>query len=323
MNGTLHTVDGRYALRFERRFAHPVEKVWSAITDPAHLVHWFPAEVEMEFAIGGKVRWVFQGSDAVGPEGIITEFDPPRLLEYTLRPHVVGNLAFGEATLRFELYPDHLGCRLVFTNTFDDRPSAASFATGWHVCLGALEMVLDGKPVEVSDRYAELHDAYVEAFGLAEGSVHETADGWTVRFERQLTRPVDKVWAMLTGLDAPTPDAAELVVGGPAPLPATNEYVSAGVISAVDPRALLEYYWQFEGKPAGRVRWEFSEGPGGARVVLTHTLPRALRDQRSTALAAWHTHLEVLAAHLRGQTVCPWPRERTEELRKHYADVLR
>ena len=27
-NGTLHTIDGRSVLRFERRLAHPVEKVW-------------------------------------------------------------------------------------------------------------------------------------------------------------------------------------------------------------------------------------------------------------------------------------------------------
>lgn len=319
MNGTLHTVDGRYALRFERRIAHPVEKVWRAITESTELVQWFPAKVELELAVGGKVRWVFEGHETAGPEGTVNELDPPRLLEYTLGPHVVGDVAFGEATLRFELHPDEMGCLLVFINTFADRPSAASFATGWQICLGALDMMLDGKPVEVSDRTAELHDAYVEAFGLDEGSAHETADGWTVRFERQLTQPVDKVWAMLTGFDASTPGAAALAVDGPAPLASTNEYVPASSLSAVNPPTLLEYSWQHGGKQVGRVRWELSKGPGGARVVLTQTLPKELKDQRSTALAAWHTHLELLADRLRGQARCPWPKERTEELTKRYA----
>src|SRR5439155_20424380 len=35
VNGTLWTEQGRQVLRFERRLAHPVEKVWRAITEPA------------------------------------------------------------------------------------------------------------------------------------------------------------------------------------------------------------------------------------------------------------------------------------------------
>jgi hypothetical protein len=51
-------------------------------------------------------------------------------------------------------------------------------------------------------------------------------------------------------------------------------------------------------------------------------VPAALSERLPTALAAWHTHIEVLASHLRGQTVCPRPEDRTEELHKHYAGVL-
>ena len=35
MNATLDTVDGRPVLRMERRLAHPPEKVWRAIHEPA------------------------------------------------------------------------------------------------------------------------------------------------------------------------------------------------------------------------------------------------------------------------------------------------
>ncbi len=111
-------------------------------------------------------------------------------------------------------------------------------------------------------------------------------------------------------------------VGGPAPRATTNGYVAAGTVTALQPPTLLEYDWRFEDEPAGRVRWELAEGPGGARVVLTQTGSQELQDQRITALAAWHTHLELLADHLRGKDVCPWPAERTEELRRHYADLI-
>jgi hypothetical protein len=39
------------------------------------------------------------------------------------------------------------------------------------------------------------------------------------------------------------------------------------------------------------------------------------------ALAAWHTHLEVLARYLGGDTRC-WQPERTEQLKEQYAATL-
>ena len=220
--------------------------------------------------------------------------------------------------VHFELWPEGEGCLLIFTHTFDDRPAAASYATGWSFCLGALEAVLTGRSVNWPDGqgFAERHDAFLEAFGLAEGSVQQTASGWIVRFERQLTRPVEQVWALLTESGEPP------APGGPAPRRFTNGFVPAGPVSAVEPPRLLEYAWQLDGRAVGGVRWELSDGPGGARLILSQTGSDDLADRRATALAAWHTHLELLADHLRGVTRC-WPAGRTESLTKRYAEVLR
>ncbi|MFE1175399.1 SRPBCC domain-containing protein [Streptomyces sp. NPDC058773] len=65
---TLTTADGRTALRMERRLTHPPAKVWSAITDPAHIGQWFPSGV--------------------------TEVTAPRVLAYRWHP---------EGTVRWEL----------------------------------------------------------------------------------------------------------------------------------------------------------------------------------------------------------------------------
>jgi uncharacterized protein YndB with AHSA1/START domain len=315
--GTLQFVEGRCVLRFERRLPHPPEKVWRALTDPAHLAAWFPAEVTMEPQAGGAVRWAFPGTDIVLPDGVVTAYDPPRLLEYRMSTSELPFAGAGDPrTLRFELHADSAGCLLVFTNVFDDRAGAASFAAGWEGCLDALERSFDGSLPDADARpWVDAHEAYVEAFGLLEGTVLDAPDGWTVRFERQLTRPVPDVWAALTGGSAPE-------VGGDPPLPVTNGYVAAGRVTGVDPPALLEYAWQLEGAPAGRVRWELAGGPGGARLGVAHTLPSWASAHRAVALAAWHTHLELLAGHLRGVTICPWPAERTEELRRHYAGRL-
>ena len=51
-DGTLETIDGRPALRFERRLAWPVERVWQAVSEPAELERWFPAAADWTPAAG-------------------------------------------------------------------------------------------------------------------------------------------------------------------------------------------------------------------------------------------------------------------------------
>ena len=45
MTGTQETIDGRPALRFERRLTHSIERVWRAVSEPAELARWFVAPV--------------------------------------------------------------------------------------------------------------------------------------------------------------------------------------------------------------------------------------------------------------------------------------
>jgi uncharacterized protein YndB with AHSA1/START domain len=150
----IETADG-VGVRFERRFAHPPERVWRAITDPNELSFWFPDTIEGEFGPGADVR--FPKFEEMGLEstGRVTEFDPPRLLAYT----------WGTSTLRFELEPDGDGCRLIFTDTLP-REEAAKNAAGWEVCLENLEATLGeeetSEPPE-SD-WSELHEHYAARF---------------------------------------------------------------------------------------------------------------------------------------------------------------
>ncbi|MHA6792913.1 SRPBCC family protein [Pseudonocardia bannensis] len=282
MSETLRKVDGRSVLRMERPLAHPPEKVWRAITEPAHVDRWFPFAVKVDPRAGGAIRFV--GHDVGGgpeTEGVITDFDPPKVFAYT----------WGEDHLRWEVVADGTGSVLVLTHTFDDHAGAASFAAGWMSCIGALVEVLAGAPVSRAGDMIATHEAFVGRFGLDRGSVEAGADGWTVRFERQLTRPVDATWAAIGG-----PEAA---VGAPAPAAATVDAVPAGPVSAVEAPAALEYEWRSAGRPAGRVRWELEPGTGhGARLLLTQTGPAAPEGERDAALEAWRTRIESLAAVL-------------------------
>jgi uncharacterized protein YndB with AHSA1/START domain len=289
VNATLGTENDRAVLRMERRLGHPPEKVWRALTDPAHLNQWYPFQAtELELRVGGRVR--FDDGAGATVEGVVTELDAPRVFAFRQDAGAVLQRE-GDNLLRFELRPDGEGCLLVFTHTFHDRPHAAANAAGWHACFDALEMVVAGRPVAMPDSFVGRHEAYVEAFGLNRGAAEATPDGWRVRFERQLMQqPVDKVWATL--------GAAGAVVGGVAPPASTTAEVPSGTVTAVQAPDLLEYEWRAADRPAGRVRWELAEAPAGARIVLTQTGPDELAEQRATALAAWRAHLDRLARRL-------------------------
>jgi uncharacterized protein YndB with AHSA1/START domain len=161
--GTLGvTDDGRFALRFERRFAHPRAKVWRAITEIDQLRAWFVEildydRLEFELRPGARLTFVPKAEhEAMGVgAGEVTRVDPPRLLEYT----------WDSETLRWELEADGDGaCRLVFTNIFDDRDSAAPLGAGWHSGLDRLEALLDGREADPS-AWDRLRVDYEHALG--------------------------------------------------------------------------------------------------------------------------------------------------------------
>lgn len=290
MNETLTTEGGRTVLRMERRLAHPVEKVWRALSEPGELVHWFPTAVELDLVPGGKVRFVEHSDEYPSLDGEITDLDPPRLIAYT----------WDEDHLRWELRADGDGSVLTLTHTFGDRYGAGSFATGWTLCIDALAGRLAGEPPpdqgqpESLSTFADLHERFVERFGLAEPTVRRTSEGWSVRFERQLVRPVPAVWKALGG-------DREVAVGARPPDGLTIPAFPAGPVVTADPPALVAYRWPPDGDPAGTVRWELSPGAGGARLILTVTVPTARADQRAIAVDAWRTRVEDLAQQLRGE----------------------
>lgn len=314
---TLRTDNGKPVLRFERRLRHSPGKVWRAVTDPAEMASWFPATVHAEPRIGAPMRFHFGADEPVDvsglEEGEVLEFDPPRV--YAFR--------WSDSVLRFEIVPEGAGCRLLFSHTlggggtWGDLRSAPRQAAGWDGCLELLEARLDGRTGSLGDTWWFARaERYIEDFGLAEGAACDHPEGVIVRFERDLVQPPAEVWAALVEADRP-------VVGQRPPVRSTHGYLESGTVTAVEEASLLEYTWLADGAPAGRVRFEIdAQQPIGSRLVVGQTMPDRLREQRATALAAWQVHLELFFAALHGDVRCPWPQERTEELRRRYAERI-
>lgn len=274
---SLRTEDGRAALRIERSLAHPPEKVWRALTEPSHLNQWFPFDVEPELVVGGTVRFA---DKAGGPptSGMITDLEPMRLIAYS----------WGDDHLRWELLPADGGCTLVLTHTVADRYGCASFATGWHACIDALEQVLAERPVEMSRDMDTGHERFIIELGLDRAVVTRGEDGWRVRYERQLVRPAEVAWRALVSDE-------DLAVGGQVPAGFVPTGLTAGPVTGMTAGRVVEYEWFADGRAGGRVRWEFAWGTGhGARVVVT----QSGLGGGAAPFDGWREHIERFAAGL-------------------------
>ena len=152
-DGTVQEIDGRYVLRFERRLAHPVEKVWDALTQPERIVDWWgEGDVELDLVEGGRYR--------------VRTTGPPELVEAIIAEAGDVALVGGDpgSIARWELRRDGDGCRLVLTHTappgFDPAYVPRTLA-GWHTVLDRLRAALDRAAVPWEKRrFDQHHDRY-------------------------------------------------------------------------------------------------------------------------------------------------------------------
>jgi uncharacterized protein YndB with AHSA1/START domain len=191
--GTLVHIEGRPALRFERRYAHPLQRVWRAVTDPGEMPTWFPSNVEGERAVGAELSFVDESQRAAareageptrdddGPEltGRVVAYDPPNVFSFT----------WGGELLRFELTPEGDGTRLVFTQLLSHQSVAARNGAGWHQCLGALDRLL-GAGAPDDGGWQEVYRDYLERMGPETGT--PTGRG-ALRWDRATHVPPERV----------------------------------------------------------------------------------------------------------------------------------
>ena len=279
IDGTLQTIDGRPALRLERRLAHSPERVWRAVTEPAELAQWFVAPVAWTPALGET----FEGG---GQAGEITALDAPRLLAWS----------WGDERYAFELAPDGDGCLLVFTHVFDDRYGpAAQHAAGWETYLDRLEALLAGSALSEEDAHGpigELHERYAARFeqdpapgrrmiasmAFRDLTLEDGDDGGPqLRLERRFRHPVARVWRAIS-------DPDELAHWFP-----SNEPME--IVERAAPHLLVATWF------GDTVRFELQPVPAGCMLVFTHAF--ADRDVAARTAAGWDrcgARLEALLA---------------------------
>jgi uncharacterized protein YndB with AHSA1/START domain len=128
----------KWTLVLVRELRHPPEKVWQALTDPAHLRAWAPFESDGSL---GQVGNIVKLTTVAAPKPHITETtvtraDPPDVLEYN----------WGDHDMRWELEPLDSGTRLTLWTNIDHRFISMG-AAGWHICFDVLDRLLSGAPI--------------------------------------------------------------------------------------------------------------------------------------------------------------------------------
>ena len=143
-----------YEARFERRLKHPVEKVWSFLTENDKLKRWFSELRVDDLREGGVIKFDMQDGT----------FEEMKILE--LRLHSVLEYTWGDDQVRFELYPEpDGGSRLVLIEKIrrltDHSPKDLA---GWHVCLDVVEALLDDRTFESREQaWERRHKEYERA----------------------------------------------------------------------------------------------------------------------------------------------------------------
>jgi uncharacterized protein YndB with AHSA1/START domain len=132
--GTYLEIDDRPAVRFERVYDHPVDRVWQAITDPTEMSHWFPSP---EVSIDTDAGTITLAGDPYAPDAKTTRvlvWEPPHRFSFE----------WESDELHFTLSEHDGGCRLELVNLLSTSGAGARNSAGWEICLGHLDRVVDG-----------------------------------------------------------------------------------------------------------------------------------------------------------------------------------
>lgn len=151
----------------------------------------------------------------------------------------------------------------------------------------------------------------------------ERIDDTTVRFERLLPGPVERVWEYLTDSEKRgswfASGETELEVGGTTVMNFHNASLSTqpdidppgkykdmpekmsfgGTVTRCEPPYVIAHTWDFEGQQS-EVCFELREEGEKVRLVLTHGKLADL-DEILSVSGGWHTHLDILVDVLEGR----------------------
>ena len=154
----------KWTLILVRELRHSPDKVWQALTDPAHLREWAPFDADGSLgSVGTTVKLTTVGAPTPHvTEARVMRADAPKVLEYN----------WGDKDIRWELEALAGGTRLTLWHNID-RGFISMGAAGWHICFDVLDHLLSGTPIgrivageAMKFDWPRLNSEYARQFGI-------------------------------------------------------------------------------------------------------------------------------------------------------------
>ena len=169
-HSTLHSsLIAPATVRLERLLPGPVERVWAYITESKKRATWFCGG-EFELRVGGRAEMQFDNNslsrdrkEGTGPktmEGVITRFEPMRVLAHTMK------WDSGDTEVSYELAPRGKDVLLTITHVgLAARDLRIGVMGGWDVHTGILADILNGvEPRPFWSTHSALEKQYAARF---------------------------------------------------------------------------------------------------------------------------------------------------------------
>jgi hypothetical protein len=159
----------KWTLILVRELRHAPEKVWQALTDPAHVREWAPFVIDGSLGmVGSTVKLTCVGKPTP-LETTVKRADAPNILEYD--------------DIRWKLEAVGGGTRLTLWHSIDRRFISWG-AAGWHICLDVLDRCLSGTPsghiagvnAMNFEGWQRLNAEYAKQFGINAPNLPPKAD---------------------------------------------------------------------------------------------------------------------------------------------------
>jgi uncharacterized protein YndB with AHSA1/START domain len=149
VNDSIAAVETIYRLDWDRAYRQPLERVWTAISDPEEITAWMKYPTKLEPRVGGAIHIDFSSQGSL--EGTVCNFEPPHLLIYT----------WGDSLVNWKLEGDTTETRLHFSHVGVRPELLAGLGAGWHAFLDQLEDHLTAS--SRLPRYKDLKARYEKA----------------------------------------------------------------------------------------------------------------------------------------------------------------
>lgn len=317
---------GSRSALLRRRYDASITDVWSACTDRARLRRWF-GDVTGELRLGAELTF------DVGLGDLRTGGLPPVVTSKVLRCTAPTNLVItwsfagdprdppDEVELRLATSGAETVLELEHRST-EAAPWATGVGAGWEAWLFRIDAVLAGTAPadfrsgldEANARHAAF-DPIWAALPEATGTLTRRAGRATLRFERLLAHPRERVWRAITDdlarwyparLDGPLAPGAAVRFIYP------DGSALDGSILTFDPPSQFAFT-----EVNDEARFELRAERSGTRLIFTHIFDDS--QPAPSYAAGWEDCLAALDDMLAGRDPQPISDERRAALRAEYA----